>query len=178
MPRVITPEIVLRPPSRKNTPMGAPRGLRDRGSACAPQALLRGRTAWADAQGVSLCFAMGVVGGVVGAKLLKGTLGLAIGAGLAYYAWSSLQPPPEMKLKNGASRRAQGPREGRCPRRPVCREFDMAALGQGGLSRIGTNSNPLVPRRRGQSDGRRDVHAQPRQKRPSALPSVTSTGTS
>ena len=38
-------------------------------------------------------FALGVVGGVVGSKLLKGTLGVVVGAGLAWWAWSSLPKP-------------------------------------------------------------------------------------
>jgi hypothetical protein len=100
MPRVITPEIVY-DPLEENTPMGAPEDYETEALRALRKLYYAGELPGLTPKAFPV-FAMGVVGGVVGAKLLKGTLGLAIGAGLAYYAWSSLQPPPEMKLKEGA----------------------------------------------------------------------------
>jgi hypothetical protein len=36
-------------------------------------------------------FALGFVGGAIGARLLKGTVGLTVSAGVAYWAWSRLR---------------------------------------------------------------------------------------
>lgn len=40
-------------------------------------------------------FALGAVGGALGARYLKGTLGFVAGAGLAYWAWQELSGEPE-----------------------------------------------------------------------------------
>jgi len=36
-------------------------------------------------------FALGFVGGALGSRLLKGTAGVVVGVGVAYWAWSRLQ---------------------------------------------------------------------------------------
>jgi hypothetical protein len=46
-------------------------------------------------------FALGVVGGVLGARFLKGTTGMVVGAGLAWWGWNELSTP-----KTVAERRA------------------------------------------------------------------------
>jgi len=38
-------------------------------------------------------FLLGIVGGAIGVRFVKGTLGLAVAAGLGYWAWTQLSSP-------------------------------------------------------------------------------------
>lgn len=49
-------------------------------------------------------FLLGIVGGAVGVRVLKGTLGLAIAAGAGYWAWNQLQKPAPKQVPSEVQR--------------------------------------------------------------------------